>query len=292
MKHKALLIFVAVLTCVTAGLTIAAVRWWDGKPQPLTAQIMGPAAVDCPGDDAVYHVVTPGRDPRHLLLTYGVEPKLDGESQFLTEGLPPGYVRLLTRPGHWRLNVAAADAATRESIMTSFKLVVPGKQYIPPKPKPDSPEPVPSPDPPPSPQPAPPSPGPAPSPVPTPPPPLPPAPANRFSDFTRDVRSWLADVSSPNKVTEQAAIAAGARAIAQRCKDGDLSKDTGYMLELAVVRAIQQANVQAVGASAPAWKGLGLKASTFISSAISAKRLVTAADWSEALNAFADGLQS
>jgi hypothetical protein len=268
------------------------------RPTPaLSAQIIGPTQVASPGDDAIYHIVTPGRDPAKLLITYGMEPKLNGETQLLTEGLAPGYVRALTRPGGWRINVAAADPVTRESVMTSFRLTVPGKQYVPPSPKPDSPEPIPAPDPP-APQPAP-TPAPTPSPTPTPaplppPPPLPPAPQNRFSDLTTQVRAWLPEVSSPNKATQQVAIETGARTIAHRFKDPNepMSKYSGYELEIAAIRAVQAANQQAVGNDAAAWKGFSLKVSTYVSTAISAKRVTTSNDWAELLTAFADGMHS
>lgn len=295
MKQKILfgLLFIA------AGLAVAIAvptAYRDIKAElhehltPLTAQIVGPSTVSGPGDDAIYHVITPGHDPRLLIFSLGMKPLVHGQTQLSTAGLEPGYFRASTRPGNWTINCSATDPRTRESVMTSFELSVPKAA----DPKPDVPDkPKPVPDSPEKPNPAPPVPGPSPNPSPPTPAPAPapsPAPVSRFSELTDLVKGLVAKVTSPNKAMQMSAIAAGARAIAQRCRDGDLSKLSGRDLETAIMAACQKTNLAAVGLEAAFWRTFALEVNTWISGAITAKKIKSPADYADALEAFAAGL--
>jgi len=261
----------------------------------IDVEIVGPTSVSCPGDYLKLHVQAPdGGDD--LIYTWIVEPRHEGLVQ-VVPAEDGRSAQVMTRPGKWRVTVSVVDPQSRKGLLVNHDLLVPGTQYIPtpgPQPKPDPPVPVPpGPLPP---QPVPPLPDPMPDPrppvPPTPPPPLPPAPVNRFSDLTAGVKSWLPDVASPGKAAEVSAIAAGATAIVKRLgKDGDLSQLTSPALDLAVIRAVQQANSQAIGANGAAWKGFSVKVGTYVSNTIAAKRLATAADWAELLTAFGDGFR-
>lgn len=264
-------------------------------------EIVGPTSVACPGDFLLLHVQTPDKAAGdELIYTWGVEPRHDGLVQ-VVPAADGQSAQVMTRPGKWRVTVSAVDPKSRKGVLVNHDVSVPGQQYIPtpgPQPKPDVPLPVPvppapPPEPLPKPQPMPPSPSPGPVPPvpPTPSPPLPPAPANRFSDLTAGVKSWLPEVASPNRPAELVAIAAGAAGVVKRLREGDLATLSQPALDLSVVRAVQQANSLAIGANGAAWKPFSVKVGTYVSSALAAKRLTTAADWAELLTAFGDGFR-
>lgn len=276
----------------------------SASPAPeatLVAEVDGPSSVLCPGDEALFHIRTPQRDPSKLIFTYGLEPRLEGTVQVLRDGLKPGYVRVLTRPGKWRLVVAVADPERGDQVMTSASLSVPGEQYIPPRPvipkpdpKPDLPEPSPPPQPVIPPQPGPPNPTPSPGPGPSPPAPSPPplpAPANRFSEFGNKVKGWLADVTSPARASEALALRTGALAIETDLRKGSLSKLEGLALESAVVVAIRASNSKAIQANASAWQSFATQVTSYVGHALSSKQLATAADWADLMAAFGEGLK-
>jgi hypothetical protein len=261
----------------------------------IDVEIVGPTSVSCPGDFLTLHVQAPesGED---LIYTWVVEPRHDGLVQ-VVPAADGRSAQIMTRPGKWRVTVSVVDPKSRKGLLVNHDLLVPGSQYVPtpgPQPKPDPPVPIPpGPLPP---QPVPPSPGPMPDPKPpvppTPPSPLPPVPANRFSDLTSGVKSWLADVASPNKSAEVAAIAAGAADVVRRLSTtGDLSALSQPALDAAVIRAVQQANSTAIGANGAAWKPFSVKVGTYVAVALGAKRLATAADWVELLTAFGEGFR-
>ncbi len=238
------------------------------------AEITGPDKIEFAGQLALFRATVPGKSPKDLIHTWGVEPLGEhcDHEPVIVGTVNAGETQLTTVAGRWRLWCAITDPATRTGQMLSRLVVVPGGP-ISPKP---SPEPLPSP--PPAPTPSPPAPAPA------------PAPTNRFSDLTTEVRNWLLDVNSPNKATEAAALRSGALAIVDRLKSGDLSTQTGTALELNVVRAVQASNSDAIKANASAWKGFAGKVGTYAGSALAVHKLSSAADWAEMLSAFAAGL--
>ncbi len=296
MKQNIVLSIVALLAVAAGGVAIGH-HFQDNAAPPaaLQAEIDGPASVNCPGDEILFHVRTPGRDPDKLIFTYGVEPRLEGIKQVDRDGLKAGWTRALSRPGKWRFVVAVADPDKGDQVMLSHSFSVPGQQFIPPHPeipKPDPPGPVPPGPTPPGPKPPEPSPTPDQPVPPAPPaPPAPPDPANPFSDLTTSVKTWLADVSSPTKSTEAAALRNGAIEIAKRLdKGGNLSTLTGLELEAAVLLASQASTSAATKTNPGAWKQFGPLVGTYAGTAKGQGKLNTAAAWAQLFRAFADGL--
>lgn len=247
----------------------------------IDVEIVGPSAVSCPGDFLVLHAQQARADgDPELIFTWGVEPRHDGLVQ-IVPAADGRSAQVLTRPGKWKITVSAVDPTTRRGVLVSHDVAVPGIQYVPtpgPQPKPDAPvAPLPSPTP---------APAPVPAPAPNPnPPPV------RFAEISGQVRTWLAAVDSPDRQAEALRLADGCLAVAQRCKDGDLSKLTGLQLRIAVVSAVVQANSAAIASHQAAWQPFVKQVNDAASGYVNSGQLATAADWNQFLNAFAGGLK-
>ena len=271
---------VTAVTLLSAGAGIYHVAWWYHSVPPLsTAKIIGPQSIEYAGQYALFHVDSLGREPKHLIYTWGVEPLMP---QPPNQPLPlvrptgkPGEAQLDTVAGRWRLSVSVADPVSRSGQMVSIDVSVPheGRGPVTPvtpinpvNPKPDRPD----------------------KPV-TPDPPPPPPPSGKFDTFTIDVQKSLVDVTSPDKAAEIALMSSGASDVSEALRTGRLSHLGGLPLRIAVVSEIMATDKKIKNASN--WAVFGQKVNTAASGYVKSGDLVSAADWADFLTAFAAGLK-
>ncbi|MEI8018574.1 MAG: hypothetical protein WCH39_10280 [Schlesneria sp.] len=241
-------------------------------PADRSAKIVGPASVEYAGQYAAFQAVVPGKDPAMLIYTWGVEPQCPIAAN---QPLPscrstgkPGEVQLDTVAGRWRLSVAVSERFAKTGQMVSIDVSVPGGQ------RPFVPTPAPSP---------------APNPQPQPLPQPDPTPVGRFAQFTVDVRAWLSEVQSPDKIAEASVIATGATEVAASLRTGSLSKLSGLPLRIAVASEVLRNNNKVHNAAG--WSAFGARVNAAAGAAVKAGQLNSAGDWAEFLQAFSDGLK-
>jgi len=219
----------------------------------------------------------------NLKFLWRVQPDVSGRRMFRSCGTTGEVIHISTMPGTWQYTLVVSNADGAD--LLTWTVTIPGNPAPQPNPVPPGPvPPVPVPPSPPGPQPGP---TPGPGPVPPGPQPDPPAPAPGPARFgIRDqIPGWAATVTTANRASDAAKLAAAADSLAAAIAAGTVSGPAKILSALTV------ANTAALGTDLAAWKSFGVSYSAALSGLYATGKLKADSDWAEMLRETAAGLR-